>query len=135
MNYKMNQINHTNQKNFDKVNFINNFKRYFKFLTELILSLALLSLSLNFTVLKHLYHFKTEILDLQNNFYTKNNFVQGAPTPTPPLYARPYFSLIKSLAGLRTPPPFSDNVRNFDFFYSFPQTLSLTFYYLSILSV
>ena len=36
-----------------------------------------------FTVLKHLYHFKTEILfkDLQNNFYTKNNFVQGAPTP------------------------------------------------------
>ena len=34
-----------------------------------------------FTVLKHLYHFKTEILfkDLQNNFYTKNNFVQGAP--------------------------------------------------------
>ena len=26
-----------------------------------------------FTVLKHLYHFKTEILfkDLQNNFYTK----------------------------------------------------------------
>ena len=74
-----------------------------------------------FTVLKHLYHFKTEILfkDLQNNFYTKNNFVQGAPT-SPPLYARPYFSLIKSLAGLRTPPPFSDNVRYFEFFYSFP---------------
>ena len=71
-----------------------------------------------FTVLKHLYHFKTEILfkDLQNNFYTKNNFVQGAPT-SPPLYARPYFSLIKSLAGLRTPPPFSDNVRNFEFFF------------------
>ena len=39
-----------------------------------------------FTVLKHLYHFKTEILfkDLQNNFYTKNNFVQGAPIPSPP---------------------------------------------------
>ena len=69
-----------------------------------------------FTVLKHLYHFKTEILfkDLQNNFYTKKNFV-GAPT-SPPLYARPYFSLIKSLAGMRTP-PLSDNVQNFVVFF------------------
>ena len=35
---------------------------------------------IGFTVLKHVYHFKTEILfkDLQNNFYTKNNFVKGA---------------------------------------------------------
>ena len=38
-----------------------------------------------FTVLKHLYHFKTEILfkDLQNNFYKKNSFGRGAPTPPP----------------------------------------------------
>ena len=67
-----------------------------------------------FTVLKHLYHFKTEILfkDLQNNFYTKNNFIQGAPTH-PPRHRMHY---AHSLAGLRTPPPFSDNVRNFEFF-------------------
>ena len=71
-----------------------------------------------FTVLKHLYHFKTEILfkDLQNNFYTKKFRTRSSDPPPIPLYARPYFSLIKSLAGLRTPPPFSDNVRNFEFF-------------------
>ena len=58
-----------------------------------------------FTVLKHLYHFKTEILfkDLQNNFYTKNNFVQGAPTPHPPLYEHPYFSLMKNFGLVEDP--------------------------------
>ena len=38
-----------------------------------------------FTVLKHLYHFKTEILfkDLQNNFYTKKQFrTRSSDLPT-----------------------------------------------------
>ena len=45
---------------------------------------------IGFTVLKHVYHFETEILfkGLQNNFY----FLKC-----------PYFSLIISLAGVRTP--------------------------------
>ena len=46
----------------------------------------LVGYQIGFTVLKHVYHFKTEILfkDLQNNFYKKNSFGRGAPTPPPP---------------------------------------------------
>ena len=68
---------------------------------------------IGFTVLKHVYHFKNEILfkDPQNNF-DKKTVSDRELCPPPPLYTCPYFSLIKSLAGMRTP-PLSDNVQNF----------------------